>query len=177
MTWSTFYLVYACLLKLVCKHKTWETYFQDWQCHPYAGCYQFLFTKHECSTWKFPPFTQKTWWLHIVSDRITANLFIAEGVICLCTTYISHPNQIYQLSKLYLTLWFPMHNVVILKYETELSCLILILVSNPLFSFLVLLLICRYVESNPQYAECNVYLVKFRQLQVCWEQSCGIASF
>lgn len=28
------------------------------------------------------------------------------------------------------------------------------------------LLDCRYVESNPQYAECNVYLVKFRQLQV-----------
>lgn len=25
----------------------------------------------------------------------------------------------------------------------------------------------RYVENNPQYAESNVYLVKFRQLQVC----------
>lgn len=26
--------------------------------------------------------------------------------------------------------------------------------------------VCRYVESNPQYAESGVYLVKFRQLQV-----------
>lgn len=30
---------------------------------------------------------------------------------------------------------------------------------------------CRYVENNPQYAECNVYLVKFRQLQVCLTSS------
>lgn len=34
------------------------------------------------------------------------------------------------------------------------------------YNSLLVFLNCRYVESNPQYAESSVYLVKFRQLQV-----------
>lgn len=65
-------------------------------------------------------------------------------------------------------------------YSAEIKCLS----PNLLLNFQVILFMCRYVESNPQYAECNVYLVKFRQLQVCLksnaahrEQPCGLASF
>lgn len=48
-------------------------------------------------------------------------------------------------------------------YSAEIKCY-----PNLLLIFQIILYMCRYVESNPQYAECNVYLVKFRQLQVCF---------